>query len=474
MNKAEIAEILQAQQEYFMAGYTTHPLRGKALRTNMLADLHNALLKYEQPLLAALQQDLGKPEYEAYTTEFIPVLQELDYVFKKGGAWFKEKTLMANKLTAHGTAKLTYAPKGCVLIIAPWNYPLQLALMPLISAIVAGNCCIVKPSEQAPATAQVLEEMINSTFKPEYIRVINGDAETAQALVAQPFDHIFFTGSQQVGRQVMAAAAQNLTPVTLELGGKSPCIVTPYANIYKAAHSIIWAKLLNCGQTCVAPDYVLVCEEQKEAFISSLMFSMRELYGQEPLKSPDYGKIINKQHFDRLLSYIEPYRNTGSLICGGQSDAKQLKLAPTILSGVDLESALMKEEIFGPILPVLTYDTIGNAIRFINSRPTPLACYLFDATDEITNQVCSKVRCGGLCINDTITQMLHPGLPFGGVGASGFGRYHGEAGFQEFSVSKPIFKNRLGANPLRSAPYTEGKLQKLKQTFKLGIFAKKI
>lgn len=473
MNKAEIAEALQAQREYFAAGYTTHYIRGKAFRSTMLADLRDALQKYEPQLLAALQQDLAKAEYEAYTTEIIPLQQELEHAFKNGGNWLKDKRLLPNKLTAHGSAKVHYLPKGCVLIMAPWNYPLLLTIMPLISAILAGNCCVIKPSEQAPATAAVLEEMLGNTFKPEYIRVINGDAETARALVEAPFDHIFFTGSQQVGREVMASAAKNLTPVTLELGGKSPCIVTPTANIYKAAKSIIWAKLLNCGQTCVAPDYALVCEEQKEPFISSLVFAMKEMYGQEPLQSSDYGRIINKQHFDRLLAYIEPYRNTGSLVYGGQSDASQLKLAPTILSGVGLDAPVMQEEIFGPILPVLTYDKLSNAIRFINSRPAPLACYLFDNTDELTRQVCTKVRCGGICVNDTLTQMLHPGLPFGGLGASGFGRYHGEAGFAEFSVPQAVFTNRLGANALRYAPYTESKLQKLKQTFKLGVFGKK-
>ncbi len=473
MNKAEIAEALQAQKEYFAAGYTTNYMKGKAFRSTMLADLRDALQKYEPQLLQALQQDLDKAEYEAYTTEIIPIQQEMEYVFKKGGSWLKEKSVLPNKLTAHGTAKVQYLPKGCVLIMAPWNYPLLLTIMPLISAILAGNCCVIKPSESAPATAAVLEEMISNTFKPEYIRVINGDAETARALTEAPFDHIFFTGSQQVGRQVMAAAAKNMASVTLELGGKSPCIVTSSANIFKSAKSIIWAKLLNCGQTCVAPDYVLVSEEQKDPFISSLVFAIKEMYGPEPLQSPDYGRIVNRQHFDRLLAYIEPYRNKGGLVYGGQSDASQLKLAPTILSGVNLDDPVMQEEIFGPILPVLTYDKISNAIRFINSRPEPLACYMFDNTDELTRQVCSKVRCGGICINDTLTQMLHPGLPFGGLGASGFGRYHGEAGFAEFSVPQAVFKNRMGANALRYAPYTESKLQKLKQTFKLGIFGKK-
>ena len=442
MNKAEIAEALQAQKEYFAAGYTTNYMKGKAFRSTMLADLRDALQKYEPQLLQALQQDLDKAEYEAYTTEIIPIQQEMEYVFKKGGSWLKEKSVLPNKLTAHGTAKVQYLPKGCVLIMAPWNYPLLLTIMPLISAILAGNCCVIKPSESAPATAAVLEEMISNTFKPEYIRVINGDAETARALTEAPFDHIFFTGSQQVGRQVMAAAAKNMASVTLELGGKSPCIVTSSANIFKSAKSIIWAKLLNCGQTCVAPDYVLVSEEQKDPFISSLVFAIKEMYGQEPLQSPDYGRIVNRQHFDRLLAYIEPYRNKGGLVYGGQSDASQLKLAPTILSGVNLDDPVMQEEIF-------------------------------DNTDELTRQVCSKVRCGGICINDTLTQMLHPGLPFGGLGASGFGRYHGEAGFAEFSVPQAVFKNRMGANALRYAPYTESKLQKLKQTFKLGIFGKK-
>ena len=451
MNKAEITEILQAQREYFMAGYTTHPMRGRALRTNMLADLHNALLKYEQPLLEALQQDLGKSEYEAYTTEFIPVMQELDYVFKKGGAWFKEKTLMANKLTAHGTAKITYIPKGCVLIIAPWNYPLQLAVLPLVSAIAAGNCCVVKPSEQAPATAQVLEKMINSTFKPEYVRVINGDAETAQALVAEPFDHIFFTGSQQVGRQVMAAAAQNLTPVTLELGGKSPCIVDSTANLPLAARRIVFGKYLNCGQTCVAPDYLLCHRSVKDRLLSLIKLEITRQFELEPLKNPNYGRIVNEKHFDRLTELLK----SGDVVHGGGTCRDTMQIEPTVLDAVPPESPVMEEEIFGPLLPVLAFETLKEAVTFVNARPHPLALYLFTGSRDAVRMVTSRCGFGGGCVNDTVIHLATSHMGFGGFRESGMGAYHGKAGFDAFTHYKSIVDKKTWLDlPMRYQPYT--------------------
>lgn len=468
MSKTPYTDLVAAQKAFFLKSPTTHHINGNPYRTNRLAELREALHQYEPELLQALYQDLGKPEYEAYTTELLPVYQQLDMAFKKGGGWLKDKKLLPSKATLHGQARIQYDPKGCVLIIAPWNYPVNLALVPLVSAMLAGNVCVLKPSEQAPHTAAVLEKMLNSTFPEEYLHVVTGGPEVAQALVKEPFDHIFFTGSPAVGRQVMAAAAQNLTSVTLELGGKSPCIVTETANIYKAAKAIAWAKLLNCGQTCVAPDYVLVCEEQKEAFISSLAFAFRELYGESALSSPDYGRIVNRAHFERLKAYIEPYRGTNRLFAGGQLDEDNLKIAPTILTDVSIDDPVMREEIFGPILVVLTYDKMINAVRFINSRPTPLAAYLFNETMETTNMAAYKLRCGGLCINDTVSQMIHPNLPFGGCGQSGMGRYHGEAGFREFSNQHAIFQALKQPNQLRQAPYSEDKLRKLKQTFKLG------
>lgn len=467
MNKA-FTELVADQKAFFLKSPTTHYLNGKGYRANKLADLRDALQKYEPELLQALYQDLGKCEYEAYTTELLPVYQELNHVFKNGGNWMKSKKLLPTKLTLHGQASIQCDPKGCVLIISPWNYPVNLTLLPLIAAIVAGNVCVIKPSEHAPHTAAVLEKMINSTFEREFACVVTGDAQVAQDLLAEPFDHIFFTGSPTVGKEVMAAAAKNLASVTLELGGKSPCIVTESANIYKAAKSIAWAKLLNCGQTCVAPDYVLVAESQKDAFVSSLAFAFRELYGEDALKNADYGRIVNRAHFDRLKSYIEPYRGGGKLFCGGQLDEENLKIAPTILTDIDTKDAVMQDEIFGPIIVVLTYDKVINAIRFANSRPQPLAAYLFNTTQETTEMVSYKLRCGGLCINDTVTQMLHADLPFGGNGQSGMGRYHGKAGYLEFSNQRAIFHALKQPNDLRQAPYSDSKLAKLKQTFKLG------
>lgn len=471
--RKEFSELVAAQKEFFLKSPTTHHLNGRGYRANKLADLRDALREYEPELLQALNLDLGKSEYEAYTTELLPIYQELNHIFKNAGTWLKNKKLFPSKLVLHGQAAIQNDPKGCVLIIAPWNYPVNLAIMPLIAAILAGNVCVVKPSEHAPHTAAVLEKMINSTFEREYVCVVNGDAEVAKDLLAEPFDHIFFTGSPAVGKEVMAAAAKNLASVTLELGGKSPCIVTDSANIYKAAKSIAWAKLLNCGQTCVAPDYVLVAEGQKEAFVSSLAFAIRELYGEDPLKSPDYGRIVNRAHFERLKAYIEPYRGGGKLFSGGQSDEENLKIAPTILTDIDINDPVMQEEIFGPIIVVLTYDKAINAIRFVNSRPQPLAAYLFNSTAEVTDMVTYKLRCGGLCINDTMSHMIHPDLPFGGNGASGMGRYHGKAGYLEFSNQRAIFTAMKQANDLRFAPYTDSKLAKLKQTFKLGALSDK-
>lgn len=467
MNK-EFTELVAAQKAFFLKSPTTHHLNGAGYRANKLVDLREAIQRYEQELLQALYQDLGKSEYEAYATELLPVYQELNHVFKNAGSWVKKKRLLPTKMTMHGQAAIQCDPKGCVLIMSPWNYPVNLTLMPLIAAMVAGNVCVVKPSEKAPHTAAVLEKMLNSAFEPEYLRVVTGGADVARDLLAEPFDHIFFTGSEAVGKEVMAAAAKNLATVTLELGGKSPCIVTDSANIYKSAKSIAWGKLLNCGQTCVAPDYVLVAEGQKEAFVSSLAFAFRELYGEDPLNNPDYGRIVNREQFERLKGYIEPYRGGGKLFCGGQLDEENLKIAPTILTDVDINAPVMQEEIFGPIIVVLTYDKVINAIRFVNSRPQPLAAYLFSSTQEATDMVTYKLRCGGLCINDTVTQMLHAELPFGGNGASGMGRYHGKAGFLEFSNQRAIFSAMKAANELRQAPYTDAKLAKLKQTFKLG------
>ncbi len=467
MSKTAYSDLVAAQKAFFLTGATTHEINGRPFRNNALIDIRDAIKKYEPRLIEALEQDLGKPEYEAFTTELLPVYQELDEVFRKGGGWLKGKKLLPSKLTAHGSSRIQYDPKGCVLIIAPWNYPVQLTLLPLISAILAGNTCVVKPSEMAPKTAAVLAEMINTTFEENYVHVVLGGPDVAKALTAEPFDHIFFTGSPAVGKQVMLAAAEHLASVTLELGGKCPCIVTGRANIYRAAKAIAWGKMLNAGQTCIAPDYVLVAEEQKEAFMSSLAFAFREMYGENPIESKDLVRIVNREHFDRINAYIAPHRGTSSVFFGGQVDEANLKIAPTILTNVDLKEPVMQEEVFGPVITVLTFDKVSNAVRFVNARPTPLAAYLFSAGGDTDSMVTRKLRCGGMCINDTITHTLHPGLPFGGAGMSGMGRYHGEAGFLEFSNQRAIFRCVGQPNQLRCPPYSDEKLRKLRQTLKM-------
>lgn len=345
-------------------------------------------------------------------------------------------------------------PLGVALIISPWNYPLQLALQPLVSAIAAGNCAIVKPSEVAAQTSALLAKLIAQTFSADYVTVIEGGVKTAQTLLAEPFDHIFFTGSPAVGKAVMRAAAEHLTPVTLELGGKNPCIVAADANIAVAARRIVWGKCFNAGQTCVAPDYLLVQKQVKDELLAAIAKTTLEFFGEEMSKSPDYGRIISDRHFQRLQALMTDALTHGKKIVGGQSDPKTRYIGLTVIDQLPSEAAVMQEEIFGPILPVLTYEELAEAIAFINQRPKPLALYLFSNDIAQQRAVETQISSGGLCFNETITQYAVPDLPFGGVGQSGIGSAHGKAGFDTFSHYKSVLKNPTWLDlPLRYPPY---------------------
>ncbi|MBW4466137.1 MAG: aldehyde dehydrogenase [Pegethrix bostrychoides GSE-TBD4-15B] len=457
----QIGKLLRRQRNYFDQG-TTQPIE---FRLAQLKALKQAILDHQPEILSALKADLHKPELEAYLTE-IGVTKEINYAIQRLRHWAKPKSvsLPLEQLPAKG--RIYAEPLGVVLIIGPWNYPFQLMISPLIGAIAAGNCALLKPSELAPQTSRVIAQLIRATFDPAYIAVAEGGLEVSQALLAEKFDHIFFTGGTQIGRVVMAAAAQQLTPVTLELGGKSPCIVDSDIQLEYTARRIVWGKFLNAGQTCIAPDYLLVNRQIKPALLAAMQQAIREFYGDDPAQSPDYARIVNDRHFGRLSQLLpgnSAGNSAGKLIAGGTTDAAQRYMAPTILDQVTPEAAVMQDEIFGPILPVLDYGDISEAIALIKSRPKPLALYLFTRNAKLQARVLSQTSSGGVCINDTIMQIAASSLPFGGVGESGMGRYHGKASFDTFSHYKSVLvKNFWLDIKWRYAPYA-GKLELFKK-----------
>lgn len=446
MEKSRICRLVEAQKEYFSTGRTL----SRGFRREKLRALAEALNVYEEQLLAALREDLGKSSFESYETELAMVKEELRYTLERLNGWMR-RTRVKTPL-AHFPSKSTIykEPLGTVLILSPWNYPLNLALTPLVSAMAAGNCAVVKPSRNAPATSAVLAAMLGEYFEPSYIALVEAGENTNEDLLQQKFDHIFFTGSPAVGKTVMEAAAKTLTPVTLELGGKSPCIVDRTATIELAARRIVWGKCVNAGQTCVAPDYVLVDESVKEPLLRAMQRYMIAFYGSDPVTNPDLPKIVNEKHFKRLTSLLEGQE----IRFGGQTDEKTRKIGPAILENVDPESAVMQEEIFGPLLPVLTYRRFEDALEFIKEREKPLALYLFTNSRVRERRVMRTVSFGGGCVNDTIIHLANPNMPFGGVGGSGMGAYHGKKGFDTFTHEKGVLrKSNLIDVPLRYPPY---------------------
>lgn len=452
-----IPELLSKQRQFFHSQQT----KSVSFRIEALQKLRRAIIQHEQDIYQALQTDLHKSQFETYSTEIGIVLEEIRYICKHLQSWAKPKRVKT-ALTHFGSSGRIHAePYGVTLIIAPWNYPFQLALAPLIGAIAAGNCAVIKPSELTPHTSALLRCFIEQIFPAEFISVVEGGIDVSNQLLAEKFDYIFFTGSVPVGRVVMEAASKHLTPITLELGGKSPCIVHRDANLRLAAKRIVWGKFLNAGQTCVAPDYLLVDSSVKQELISQLKAFIQELYP-EALTNPDYTHIVNRRHFERLLSYLDQER----VILGGNVDSDVLAIEPTLLDNVTWQDPVMQGEIFGPILPILTYDELSEAISKVRAQPKPLALYLFTESKETENLLMSQLSFGGGCINDTVFHIATPYLPFGGVGNSGIGSYHGKGSFDIFSHQKSVLKQTtLFDIPVRYHT-TKKALQKVKWFFK--------
>jgi aldehyde dehydrogenase (NAD+) len=452
-----IRDTIAQQRQFFATGKT----KELDFRLAHLKTLKQAILSQESQILAALKADLQKPELEGYY-EIIATIEEINCALKHLKSWAKPQKVKTSLQQFPAAAWRSPEPLGVVLIIAPWNYPFSLLLSPLIGAIAAGNCAILKPSEIAPHTSRLASEIINNTFEPNYITAIEGGVEISQQLLTEKFDHIFFTGGTRIGQLVMEAAAKQLTPVTLELGGKSPCIVDTDINLKEAAKRITWGKFLNAGQTCIAPDYLLVDSRIKADLTKAIVECIEQFYGNDPSQSPDYGRIASDRQFQRLTGLL----GEGEIIIGGQVDEKTRYIAPTVIKNVVPDSLLMQEEIFGPILPVLEYQDLEAAIAYINSRSKPLALYLFSNDRTKQQRVLSATTSGGVCLNDTIMQVGVIDLPFGGVGDSGIGSYHGRASFDTFSHYKSILRRSLRFDlNWRYAPYS-GKLERLKRLFK--------
>lgn len=419
-------------------------------RQTQLAHLLTFLQEQEPAILEALYADLGKPSFEAWLTEISATRMEIQYAQKRLKQWLRPQRVSTAVPNQPGRSFCVAEPLGVVLIIAPWNYPLHLALAPLVSALAAGNCAVIKPSELAPHCTTLLATRLPEYLDINALQVVEGGPDRVENLLLERFDHIFFTGSQGVARRIMAAAARHLTPVTLELGGKNPCIVDRSADIQVAARRIAWGKFLNAGQTCVAPDYLLVDAALEKPLIAALKTALQEFYGVDPLASSDFQRIANRRQFDRLSALLE----SGEVAYGGTTNLEQISIAPTLLRQVAVDAPIMEEEIFGPILPVLPVSDLDAAVAFIKDRPKPLALYLFSQNKTVHQHVIETTSSGGICINDVVMQLVGPQLPFGGVGASGMGAYHGRAGFETFSHRKSVLvkKTRLEL-PLRYPPY---------------------
>ncbi|MGI6769190.1 MAG: aldehyde dehydrogenase [Bacilli bacterium] len=448
-----IREVVQ-KQRYFFQNNLTKDLK---FRAEQLKKLRKAILDHEEEILAALAQDLNKSAFEAYMTEIGIVLEEIRYILKRFKSWAKPKKVKTPLAQFPAKSKIYSEPYGVVLIMSPWNYPFQLTIAPLVGAIAAGNCALVKPSNYSPKTSEAIAKLIEKTFEPEYITVVLGGREANQDLLKQQFDYIFFTGGPTVGRLVMEAAAKHLTPISLELGGKSPCIVDESANIKLAAKRIIWGKFINAGQTCVAPDYVFVQKNVKEKLLEYMVKYIEKFFSEALREEYRFPKIVNERHFNRLLGLME----SGKIYYGGKSDSKLNRIEPTILDNVSWDSPIMQEEIFGPLLPILDFSDLNEVINKVNSRPKPLALYFFTTSKVKEKTILTSISHGGGCINDTIVHLATPYLPFGGVGESGIGNYHGKASFDTFSHKKSIMKkSNLIDIPFRYPPFKNLKLLK--------------
>ena len=446
MKEEEIKNLAEKQRAYFYTGETLSLEK----RIQALKRLKQAITDREEKINEAIRKDLGKSPFESYMCETGLVLSEITYMLRHIRRFAREKTVYTPLAQFHSRSFKKPSPYGVVLIMSPWNYPFLLTIDPLVDALAAGNTAIVKPSAYSPYTSAVIEELIRECFPSEYVCTVTGGRAENTCLLNQHFDYIFFTGSQAVGKEVMKSASAHLTPVTLELGGKSPCIVEPTADLSLAAKRIVFGKFLNCGQTCVAPDYIYCDKAVKDALIREIIKEIRRQYQEQPLKNPDYGKIINQKHFERILGLIDPEK----VVWGGEGDPASLRIEPTVMDRVTFQDPVMGQEIFGPVLPVLTYDSLDEAVSKINSMAHPLALYIFTKDKQAAKKVTSRCGFGGGCINDTIIHLSTSEMGFGGFGESGMGSYHGKDGFLTFSHMKSIVDKKTWLDlPMRYQPY---------------------
>jgi len=453
----KLTSLISDQRSYFLSQAT----KSVSMRKLALKRLADAIRTHERLLFDALYADLHKSEFEAYSTEIGIVLAEISTHIRHLSGWAKPQNASTPVFMFPSRSKLIHEPYGVVLIVSPWNYPFQLVMSPLIGAISAGNCAVIKPSPQAPATAAVIEIIISEVFDAQYVAVVHGEKEVMNELLNERFDYIFFTGSSSFGKQIMASAARWLTPMTLELGGKSPCIVDEDADIEVAARRIVWGKFLNAGQTCVAPDYIFAHKHIKDRLIHQMKVEIGNMFGANPQHSPDYGRIINEAALNRLISFI----NQGNVVVGGQFDLKDNYIAPTIIDDVQPDFRIMQEEIFGPILPVMIFENRSEVVDYLKHTEKPLALYYFTQSQKNAQAMLSQTSSGGVCINDVIMHVANDKLPFGGVGNSGFGNYHGKYSFLTFSHSRAVISTSTFIDiKMRYAPFND-KIKWLKRFF---------
>ena len=445
MDRPQLIRLISNLQTYFAEGKT----RDLSFRIDKLRILRKAIVENEQAIFDALKADLNRPAFEAYGGDTAIVINEIDYTLKHLARWVKPKKVRTPFAYFPSKSYSFAEPYGVTLIIGPWNFPVQLLLAPLVGAIAAGDCALLKPSIAAPRTSHLLTDIIGKIFNPAYVAIVEGGAETSQTLIAERFDHIFFTGGPAAGRLVMAAAAKHLTPITLELGGKNPCIVDADTHLDYTARRIVWGKYFNAGQSCVAVDYLLVQKRVRQALLERMVNTIHQFYGSDPSQSPDLGRIIDDGHFTRLAGLL----GKGMIVTGGSTDRASRYIAPTIIDGILGHEPIMQEEIFGPLLPVIEYDDLSQAIAFVNKLPKPLALYFFSRNKGLQERVLRETAAGGGCINDTVIHETTC-LPFGGAGTSGIGKYHGKASFDAFSHERNIIKSGFMFDiPLRYPPY---------------------
>ena len=457
-SEVDIPKLITSQKAHFESG----TLRDVDTRVKQLKALKTVIEEREKDISEALYSDFKKPEFETYATETALILSELKYTIKKLKKWAKPKKVKSTLLNFPSKDYIYPQAYGNVLVLAPWNYPFQLSVSPAIGAIAAGNTVILKPSEYSPATSQLTKEIFAEVFSEEHVAVVLGGVEVSKELLEQKWDYVFFTGSVPVGRIVAQAIAPHLTPATLELGGKNPCIIHSSAKIDLAAKRIVWGKFINAGQTCISPDYILVDKKKKTEFTEAVKREIKAAFGEDPQNSPDYARIINKKDFERLQAMLEDQ----NAIAGGQTNASDNYIAPTLLDEPSLDSEVMQDEIFGPILPVLSYSDETELEIIISRYPDPLALYIFAEDQDFSEEILQKYRFGGGAVNDVVVHIANKNLPFGGVGSSGFGGYHGKFSFDTFTHKKSISKRATWIDiPLRYAPYA-GKLPLIKNVMK--------